>query len=195
MWYDNERRIKKLFEVTREQVTSMQDKQITNIHEYRSQHLSSDERYFAVKNKEAYQTIPNPSSEEIEKFILTLPAPYREKAIQAIAQRYINAMKLHVLQLVTIFCEQAEKEGISEKYLDESLQNIEDEVDEIMTLDQRLKIDSVEKLYWLGLIAANLSSLSHFRSAEETESSLYAIYGLYQGMLERKHLLNKEQSE
>jgi hypothetical protein len=192
MWYDNERRIKKLFEVTREQVTSMQDKQITNIHEYRSQHLSSDERYFAVKNKEAYQTIPNPSSEEIEKFILTLPAPYREKAIQAIAQRYINAMKLHVLQLVTIFCEQAEKEGISEKYLDESLQNIEDEVDEIMTLDQRLKIDSVEKLYWLGLIATSTSSRSYCRSAEDTESNLYGLPGLYQSMLEHKHLLNEE---
>ena len=173
----------------------MQEKQITNAYKNPSQKLSPRELRAVAEARELLQTIHNPSPEEIEQLILTVPANYREMAIQIAAEQFVTAIKVHILQLTMTYCQQVEKEGISSEDRDETLRDVEADVHEIMTLNQRLDIDSVEKLFKLGTMVVNVMKLGHSKNAEETERSLYTIPGMYQGWLERIRLMREEQSE
>ena len=173
----------------------MQDKQITHTYKNPPQAFSLRERSTIAEIKELWLTTQDLSPESMEQLILTLPASYRQVAFQAIAKQFANAMTLHILQLVAIYRQQAGKEGISSEDQEETLGDIDADIYEIMNLDQRLHINSVEDLFKLGKITANIMKLSHFNCAEETEDSLYSIPGLYQGRLEREHLFEEEQLE
>jgi hypothetical protein len=105
-------------------------------------------------------------------------------AIQAVGEQFVFAMKLHILQLTALFYQQAEAEGISPEDRDETLQDVEADLREMMTLDQRLKIDSVGDLFKLGTIATGIMNFGHFKIAEETKGSLYSLPNLYQSWLE-----------
>lgn len=159
------------------------------------QALSFHEHYTLIKAREFLQGLNVPPPEAIEQMVSTLPAKYRQMAMQAVVEQFVLSMKWHILQLAALFYRQAEAEGISAEDRDETLQDVEADLREIMTLDQRLKIDSVRDLFKLGAITTGIIKLSHSKRAEETEGSLYSLPDLYQGWLEDAHLFREEQPE
>lgn len=170
----------------------MQDKQTTNTQQNYPQALSPRELQRIADLKELWQGRCNPSPDEIEQLILTLPGKFRELAVQAVAEQFILSIKLHLLQLAATFCNQVQKEGYEGYYEsepDETLHDNEASFHEIFTLNQRLNIDSVEKLFKLGTVAVNVMGLCHSETTDVTESSLYTIPALYQGWLEKMSLL------
>lgn len=159
--------------------------------------FSPGERYRIAQSKIPWQTARENflSPDELEQLILTLPTHYREVAIHTVATYFLTIIQLHILQLIAKFSYKASAEGISLEERDGTLQDIEVDVQEIMNLDQWLTIDSVDKLFQLGTIIVNVMNLSHSDTAEEAQSSLYAIPGLLHGWFERTHLFRGDQPE
>lgn len=181
-----------MFEISREQVTTMQDKQMTNADESRPQTLSSRELHLVSEIERLLQTISVISPKTIEQIIFAFSTNYREMAIQMAMEQFVAAMRSHVFQLAVTYYQQAEKEGISAQYRDKTWQDVEADTYGIMTLNQRLEVDTVENLFKLGTIAVNVMNLSYFNTAEETESSLYTIPGMYQSWLKQAHLIREK---
>jgi hypothetical protein len=171
----------------------MQDKQITNMYENHPQILSSRELRLIAKSEEPLQTTRDISLKDILQLILILPANYREMAIQTIAEQYVTAIRLRTLQLVALFYQHAEEEGVSVEDRFETLQDIEAGIQEIMTLNQRLNIDSMEKFFSLGKLAVSIKDITQSDTAEEAQRALYSISSICLGTLERDHLITEEQ--
>lgn len=174
---------------------AMQQRRQINEQESHLRALPSQEIYQATEIKKQFQTLPDFSPEQIEQLILTVPAQFRETAIRLVAQQFVHSMILHMLQFATIFYQHAEAEGIHVEERDETLQDVQMDLADILALSQRLHVDSVDSLFRLGIITTSIINLSHFDTAEEAQSTLYAIAGLYQGWLERAHFFKEEQSE
>ena len=173
----------------------MQDKQTTNAQQNYPQALSPRELQRIADLKELWQGRCNPSPDEIEQLILTLPGKFRELAVQAVAEQFILSIKLHLLQLAATFCSQVQKEGYEGYYENEPYETLHDNeasFHEIFTLNQRLNIDSVEKLFKLGKLAVHVMGMSHSDTVDETESALYSMPALYQAWFERASLLENK---
>lgn len=138
----------------------MQDRR--EIHEQRnySQDFSSHDRRDIAEIKAPLQAAWDLSSDALEQLILTLPAGYREMVIRAVAEQFVIAMRLHMLQVVALFYQYAEKEGISAEDREETLQDVEADIQEVMALNQKLSISSVENLLRPGKITASVKNLT-----------------------------------
>jgi hypothetical protein len=178
----------KIVEIGGARNTAMPEKQRTNDQKNHLRPLPSHERYLVAEITKALQAITNSSPEYIEQLILTIPAQCREAAIRLAAQQFVHSMTLHMLQLATTFHRHAEEEGIEEDERDATLQDVKENISAILELNRALEIDSVESLHKLGTITVSIIDLSHFSTAEEAQSTLYALPGIYEGWLERAHL-------
>jgi hypothetical protein len=183
----------KIVEIGGARNTTMQEKQRTNDQKNHLRPLPSHERYLVAEIKKAFQALTNSSPEQIEQLILTIPAQCREAAIRLAAQQFVYSMTLHLLQLATTFHQHAEEENMDEDERDETLRDVKENITAILELNRVLEIDSVESLHKLGTITMSIIDLSHFSTAEEAQSTLYALPGIYEGWLERAHLFKKEQ--
>lgn len=154
---------------------------------------SREQRLVEQVKKQLFDThIHTLSPEVIEQCLLTLPEKYQKMAIDTVAEQFVTLMKIHVLHTAAKFYQQAEIEGIDEIERDETLEEVEADIYDIMTLNQRLVIDTLGDLFKLGKITINVRDLSQCDNAEEAQRGLYNLPVIYQGRLEREHLTKKE---
>lgn len=178
-----------MFEIVGEQVTTMQDERITNAYRDHPQTLLPRELRAVAEAKGLLQAICDISPEAIEQLILALPMQYREMAIQAAAEQFVIAMRLQTLQLVALFYQQAEREGISAEDRDETLQDVEADIHSLGDLIHKLVVNTPEALARIGEITVGVRGLSQCSSAENVQSWLYDVSSVYQDTLEQGHFV------
>lgn len=107
---------------------------------------------------------------------------------EVIAERLVNDMKLHFLDLIVTLREKAEDEGIDGEELDETLENTKWSATRMMQVNKFLSVHSIEDLLKLTNITTGLLTLSQVNTAEQAQSWVYKLPDLYQSRLEHQHL-------
>jgi hypothetical protein len=170
----------------------MQSKQFQNSCQNSQCTLSPRELYSLAEIKQQLETLGYPLSEAIEQFIMLVP-DLRKEAIQFVTRQFVFAMELHLLQMTVTFYQQANRGGFDKELIEGTIEDVKAEFSKVFEIDQQIYVDSMGKLFKLGKITEHIMGFSHFASAEETQRSLYAIPGLYQGWLKRAQLFREEQ--
>lgn len=129
-----------------------------------------------------------PSCELIQRLLADLPGPYRDMAITSLAERLVNDMKLHFLDIIATFYQKAEQEGIDEEEREETLRDIEADTLQLMELSKNISISSLDELLQLSNITSGLEMLSRSKDAESAQSWMYKLPALYQERVEQEHL-------
>ncbi|HEU5381052.1 MAG TPA: hypothetical protein VFV38_36980 [Ktedonobacteraceae bacterium] len=173
----------------------MNDEQAVNYDAGNNQEVvsSREQRLIQQIKKQLLNTYNlNLPFETVEQFFSALPEKYRKMAIQVLAEQLVTSMKFHLLHTVATFHQQAGEEGIDKEERNETLEEAEADIHDIMTLSHRLTINTLGDLFKLGKITASVQNLSQSDSAEEAQRWLYNLPTVYQGRLEREHLTEKE---
>jgi hypothetical protein len=131
------------------------------------------------------------SLESLKGIISSLPEPYRTMSIATLADRLVNDMKLHMLDLLVTFYGKAEQEEIDTDERDETLQDILRDVSQLLLLNERLSVQSLDELLTLSNVTAGLRSLSAVDTAESAQRWLYKLPALYQNRLEQEHMMRR----
>lgn len=168
----------------------MQDKQVsfTNNNE---QAISSRVQRLIAHLEDLWKQPYEVSFDSLKVILASLPEPYRAMGIATLADRLVNDMKLHVLDVISTFYKNAEREGINAEERDETLQDVLQNVSQLMQLDKHLAVSSLDNLFVLSNTTFGLRSLSQVSSAESAQSWMYKLPALYQGRLEQEHLVAK----
>lgn len=170
----------------------MNDEQAINYSADNSQAVSSREQRLIEQIKKhllhTYSLLP----ETIEQLFHSLPEKYKTMAIHTLAEQFVSGMKIHMLHAIATFYQQAIEEGIEQEERDETLEDVEANIYDLMALSRRLVIDTPGDLFKLGKITTSVQGLSQFDTAEEAQRWLYNLPVIYQGRLEREHLTEKE---
>jgi hypothetical protein len=166
----------------------MSDEQTVGASGDNNQTVLSHEQRLVAEVKEQLQKSSEPTPEALERMLLTLPEKYRTMAIRALAERFVNNMKLHLLDIAAHFYQSAGDEEISAEERDETLQDVEADIHSLMGLLHRLTVSRLETLSRLGVITASIEDLSQCDSAEDAQRWLYNLPKVYQQSLEREHL-------
>ena len=164
----------------------MSDEQTSGFSDNNNQTVSSREQRLVEEIKEQLQKSLEPTPELLEHILLGLPEKYR--TIHALAERFANSMKLHLLDIAAHFYQSAEEDGISAEERDETLQDVEADACNIMALNQQLAVDTLVDLFKLGKITVAAQGLTQYDDAEDAQQYLYNLPAIYQGRLEREHL-------
>ncbi len=141
--------------------------------------------------------ISGASLKRITNFIAHLPEPYQmyqSMAMTKIAEYLVNIMSLHFLQLVALFREKAELEGIHTEERATILHSIITEVlPEMMSLSRHVVVRSIDDLVTLSNITFGLYALSQVESAEDAQNWLYELPVLYRRQLVQERLVTSIQ--
>lgn len=170
----------------------MQNESRANASESHTQAASSHEQHLREQIQKYLSDTPIPSPEEIKQLLSSLPASYQEMAIHTIAEQFVAAMKFRLLQMAANFYQRAEDEDIDARERDATLQDVETDICNIVSLTQRLNVDTLKNLFKLGKITASAGDLSQYNNAEEAQGWLYDLPAIYQGRLEQEHLVEKQ---
>jgi hypothetical protein len=144
--------------------------------------------------EERWEALLPPSSDVFKRVLVLLTdlqAPQEEvAALKKVAEYIISTMNLHLFNMLAIFRENAEQEGISvqdrEKTLADVLPEIISLTDEI---NKRLSIQSLDDLAALVNITVALELLSESDTADDAQNWLYEVPVLYRGRLQQEQLL------
>lgn len=132
-----------------------------------------------------------PSADTIEQILVALPEPYKTMGVHAIAERFVNTLQLHALQIIATFYQQSLDEGIDTEEREETLKDVEANTYHLMILNKQLAVTSLETLLRLGKITASVQDLSQCDNAEEAQRWMYKLPNVYQSRLEQEHLTEK----
>jgi hypothetical protein len=168
----------------------MQDEQVPLINNNEQAILSRMERLIGHLEdlwKQHYEI----SFDSLKVILASLPEPYHAMGIATLADRLVNDMKLHVLDVISTFYKNAEQEGIDAEERDEVLQDVLQQVSQLMQLNKRLSVSSLDDLFVLSNTTFGLRSLSQTSAAASAQSWMYKLPTLYQGRLEQEHLVAK----
>lgn len=172
----------------------MNDEQATNHHANDPQAVSSREQRLVEQIQKQLVETHLLSSEAITQFLLSLPEKYQQMAIHTIAEQFVTDIKIHLLHMVARFYQQATAEGMDDNECNDTLEDVEADIHDIMMLNQRLAVGTFGDLFKLGKITTNVRDLSQSESAEGAQRGLYSVPAIYQGRLEREHLTREEVS-
>jgi hypothetical protein len=170
----------------------MQNESRANASESHTHAASSHEQHLREQIQKYLSDTPIPSPEEIKQLLSSLPASYQEMAIHTIAEQFVAAMKFRLLHMAANFYQRAEDEDIDARERDATLQDAETDICNIVSLTQRLNVDTLKNLFKLGKITASAGDLSQCDNAEEAQGWLYDLPAIYQGRLEQEHLIEKQ---
>ena len=129
------------------------------------------------------------SPETVRQLLSNLPEPYKNMAIQTLAERLVNEMKIHFLSLVVTFQEKTQLEGMDEEEYTETLHDIEAETLKLMELSKQVCVYSLDDLIRLSNITFGLRVLSDAQDAESAESWMYKLPLSYREKLQQERLV------
>ncbi len=157
-----------------------------------NQQLSERIRRIIAHLQEAWQQ-PQPISPDdlkrITEFIVALPEQYKQTGLAKIAGYATNTMSLHILNLLAIFQQYAEQEGISASNMEETLKYILPDTFRVLSdLDSQVRVQSLDDVAALTNITTNLQVLSSSDTAEEAQSWLYELPTMYYQQLSQEKL-------
>ncbi len=134
-----------------------------------------------------------PSHENFKRIIesvLTIPETYKAIGLTTIAEHFVNGMEMHLLELIAIFEEKAEIEGISKREYQVTLQDVLPEAFQTLAaLKKQLTIASLDELAALNNITIRLYTLSISETATEAQQWLYELPATYLRQLHQADLL------
>ncbi len=138
---------------------------------------------------------PSPETlKRIVEFLVLLPEPQRTLGITKIAEYLVNSMSLHFLDIMALFQQKAEIEGIDNEERLETLRGVMSEIfPEMLGISRHVFIQSIDDLVTLGNITYSLYTLSQVDTAEDAQSWMYELPILYQRQLAQDGLLAKFQ--
>lgn len=138
-----------------------------------------------------------PSHENFQHIIeavLNIPEAYKSIGLTTIAEHFVNGMEMHLLELVALFKENAEKEEISAREYQTTLQDVLPEAFQTLAiLRKQLRITTLDELAALNNITIKLYTLSRSETALEAQQWLYEIPATYLRQLRQAQLLDEEQ--
>ncbi len=139
------------------------------------------------------------SSEKLKRiieFAVHFPEAYRAMALTKIAEYLVDNMGLHFLDIMTIFEQKSEQEGIDREEREATFQDIMPELfPSMMRLSRNLSIHSLDDLIRLSNITFGLYGLSQVETAEEAQRWIYTLPKVYHSQLEQAHLVSSAQGQ
>lgn len=140
------------------------------------------------------QHLPSENLKRIIEFAIQFPEAYRAMALTKIAEYLVDNMGLHLLDIMTIFQQKAEQEGIDREECEATFQDIMPELfPSMMRLGRNLSIHSLDDLIRLSNITFGLYGLSQPETAEEAQRWIYTLPRVYYSQLEQDHLISSTQ--
>lgn len=124
--------------------------------------------------------------------IAVLPEPALQQFIQVIAEYMFNTMSRHFfLDLVPTLSQHAAEEGIDREEVAEILSDKEilAGAQQLLDLNKRLAVHSLDQLLRIERITRGLQGLSNATTAYDAERWLYQLSAVYQNKLKREHLI------
>ncbi len=126
----------------------------------------------------------------ITEFVLELPEQYKQLGLAKIAEYATNNMSLHILNLMAIFQQFAEQEGIGASNVKDTLDHILPDTFRVLSdLNSQIQIQSLDDVAALTNITANLQVLSASETAGEAQSWLYELPTMYYQQLSQEKLM------
>ncbi|HWS83936.1 MAG TPA: hypothetical protein VN207_06725 [Ktedonobacteraceae bacterium] len=163
----------------------MQDTTITERDQRVIQHLQDSWKSLKEISPEALG--------DVSQFVTGLPNPYREAALNTIAQHVVSVMSLHMLSLMTTFQNTAEQDEISPEDCEEIFEQVLPDTFRILNkLNKHISVESFEDLVALSHITGSLQTLSKATSAEVAEGWMYELPSMYYRQVKREHLVAKD---
>lgn len=128
--------------------------------------------------------------ETLKRIIVNLPEEDRAIGIEALAEHLVSIIKLHFLDIVAMFHQKAEEEGISAAERDEIAHDVRQELFQaLQKLSEQLSVKSVNDLATLSNITFGLYTVSHVDNSEQAERWIYKLPRIYRERLEHEHLV------
>lgn len=147
--------------------------------------------------EEAWKRPYNPSPDALKRiaeFLTQLPDVYQTLGMTKIAEYFVSILGLHFLDLLATFQQRAEDEGISKEELTQTIQGVMPELfPEMMGISKHVLVRSLDDLITLANITMSLDTLSQVDTAEEAQSWIYDLPGLYMRQLTQEKLLTNIQ--
>lgn len=169
-----------------ERASQQIDEQVASLSLHTRQSLEYLQKQWQVLHEPAFFNL-----QPIIASIIPLPEDYLAKGLTAIAKNLVNGMNLHFLELLAIFQQKAEQEGIDQEELEGTLADVLPELFSIMVvLSDQVTIHSLDDLMTLSNITLSLCKLSHSETAEKAQRWVYQLPKLYRSQLERTSLLS-----
>jgi len=129
---------------------------------------------------------------DISKFIVGLSEPYKNTALNMIAEYMVGTMKVHILSLMTTFQNNAKQDGIRPENCKETFEQVLPETFRILSeLSKNISVESLDELYTLTHITGSLQTLNETTSAAMAQNSLYRLPSMYYRELDKEHLVTK----
>lgn len=142
---------------------------------------------------ELWQQHYQPSSDQLQRiieFVVHFPEPYRMMAMTKIAEYLVNALSLHYLDLMTIFEQKAEEEGIDQEEREGTYRDVmADLYPSMMHLSGDIAVRSLDDLITLNNITFGLYKLSNVKTAERAQRWMYRLPKVYYDQLSQKQLI------
>ena len=138
------------------------------------------------------QNAADPSFEYLEEIIVILPEASLQQFIEAIAEHMVNTMSLHFfLDLVPTLTQHATEEGIGREEVAEILsdKDVLAGTQQLLDLNKRLAVHSLDELFRVEQITSGLRSLSNVTTAYDAQRWLYQLSAVYQNKLKREQLI------
>ena len=174
----------------------MQNKQVP-IFENKEQSPSLHTQQLINRLEELWKRPYQPSSEMLKRvieFLAQLPEPYQALGITKIAEYLVSNLSLHFLDILAIFQQKAEGEGIDSEERIQTLRGIMPELfPEMMSISKQVFIRTLDDLITLSNITFSLYTLSQVNSAEEAQGWMYELPVLYKRQLVQEHLITNLQ--
>lgn|SRR5437762_8613296 len=169
----------------------MQDKQITPSENHVPGFSLRRERLLEQIQQNLQHTT-EPSFDHLVQIITALPEPYLQQFIEVIAERMVNTMQLHfLLDIIPTFSQNAAKEGIDEEEVAETLsdKDVLAGTQQLLDLNKRLAVYSLDNLFRIEQITRGLRSLSNVTTAYDAQRWVYQLSAVYQSKLKHEHLI------
>ena len=170
----------------------MQDKQVPSF-EHEEQSLSLRTQQLVNYLEDLWERPHEPSPEilkRITEFLSQLPSPYQALGMTKIAEHLVSMMSLHFLNIMAIFHQKAEDEGIDREERTETLQGVMPELfSEMMGISKHIHIRSLDDLVTFTNITFGLYTLSQVDTAEEAQGWMYELPVTYRRQLSQERLI------
>jgi hypothetical protein len=139
-----------------------------------------------------HRFIPSPDTLiRISKLVMSLPEPQKEFGLKAIVEHITNSMNLYYLDLMAIFKEKAEQEGIGQEEQEGTFEDIfAKEFPMMMELGSNVSIQSLKDFELLCSALISAYVLRDEVSASDAQSALYSLPNRCYGPLQRKNFLH-----